>query len=42
VACSALIGISLAMALPFGEAQEPMVLGMILDSGSMAADWSLQ
>jgi hypothetical protein len=30
------------MALPFGEAQEPMVLGMILDSGSMAADWSLQ
>jgi hypothetical protein len=42
VACSALIGISLAMALPSGEAQEPMVLGMILDSGSMAADWSLQ
>lgn len=42
VACAALIGISLAMALPSGDAQEPMVLGMILDSGSIAADWSLQ
>ena len=42
VACSALIGISLAMALPSGDAQEPVVLGMILDSGSIAVDWSLQ
>jgi hypothetical protein len=42
VACSALIGISLGMALPSGDAPEPMVLGMILDSGSIAADWSLQ
>jgi len=42
VTCSALIGISLAVAFPSGDAQEPVVLSMILDSGSMAAGWALQ
>ena len=42
VACSALIGVSLAMLLPDGTDQEALVLSMILDSGSMAAGWTFQ
>jgi hypothetical protein len=42
VVCSALIGISLAMTLPAADADEPIVLGMILDSGSMASGWTVQ
>jgi hypothetical protein len=41
IACSALIGISLAMALPSPDDGQ-IVLGMIFDSGSMAAGWALQ
>jgi hypothetical protein len=43
LACSALIGISLATRVPFGHPDEPTsVLGAILDSGSMAASWVTQ
>jgi hypothetical protein len=42
LACSALVGVSLAMALQMESDAEPIVLGMILDSGSMAAGWMLQ
>jgi hypothetical protein len=40
VACSALIGVSLATMMPYGGSDEPtVVLSAILDSGSMAASW---
>jgi anti-sigma-K factor RskA len=42
VACSALIGISLAVSLPGAGDPEPIVLGMIIDSGSMTAGWTLR
>jgi hypothetical protein len=42
IACSALIGISLAMLLPSGGDQETVVLSMLIDSGSMAAGWTFQ
>ena len=42
LACSALIGISLAMLLPATGDQEAIVLSMIIDSGSMAAGWTFQ
>jgi hypothetical protein len=43
LACSALIGISLAIRMPFGHPDEPTsVLRAVLDSGSMAASWVIQ
>jgi hypothetical protein len=40
MACSALIGISLATMMPYGGPDEPtVVLSALLDSGSMAASW---
>jgi len=43
LACSALIGISLATSVPFRQSNEPTsVLSAILDSGSMAASWVTQ
>src|SRR5262249_16074451 len=42
LACSALVGVSLAMLLPAAPDQEPVVLSMIIDSGSMAAGWTFQ
>jgi hypothetical protein len=42
LACSALMGISLAMLLPTSGDQEAIVLSMIIDSGSMAAGWTFQ
>jgi len=40
VACSALIGISLATMVPYRQSDEPpTVLSAILDIGSMAASW---
>ena len=41
IVCSGLIGISLAMSLPSVDDGQ-IVLGMIFDSGSMAAGWALQ
>ena len=43
LACSALVGISLATRVPFRQSDEPAsVLSAILDSGSMAASWVTQ
>ena len=40
VACSALIGISLATMMPYRQLDEPTsVLSAILDTGSMATSW---
>jgi hypothetical protein len=40
VACSALLGLSLATTLPYRQSDEPTtVLSAILDTGSMAASW---
>ena len=40
VAGSALIGVSLATMMPYGETDDPtIVLSAILDSGSMAVSW---
>jgi hypothetical protein len=41
MACSALLGISLAMLLPASD-QPTMVLSMLLDTGSMIPGWTLQ
>jgi hypothetical protein len=41
VACSAIIGVSLAMALPGGDG-EPVALSMIIDTASLAAQWTLR
>ena len=46
LACSALVGASLAAALPYERSRDQqdgaLVLGMILDSGSMATTWVLR
>ena len=43
VACSALLGLSLATVVPYGQSDEPTtVLGAILDAGSMAASWVIR
>lgn len=43
MACSALIGISLATMMPYRQSDDPMlVLSAILDSGSMATTWMMR
>jgi hypothetical protein len=43
VACSALIGISLATMVPYRQSDEPtLLLSAILDSGSMATTWMVR
>lgn len=42
MACSVLIGISMAMLLSPGSEPDTIILSMILDSGSMAAGWTFQ
>lgn len=41
LACSALVGLSLAMLIP-SDSPEIMALSAILDTGSMASGWTLQ
>jgi hypothetical protein len=44
LACSAAVGVALAISVPYEGPQQgaALVLGLILDSGSMAAGWVLQ